>query len=169
MFEEKPEELSDASLSRRLAAMFYDTLLCIALMMVTTGIYMAVSKTVLGSETYRQLNESGQTINDPLLSSILFCTLFFFFGYFWTRNGQTLGMQVWHLRVQSKGSKPISWTQALLRFMTAFVSAACFGLGYLWMLFDKQDRTWQCIASDTEIVRIPNRRKDKAKQIKEAS
>jgi uncharacterized RDD family membrane protein YckC len=163
MFEENPEELQQAGLLRRFAAIFYDFLLCIALMMFTTGVYMAVSKAVIGTETYKQLNESGQTINDPLLTSTLFITLFLFFGYFWTRTGQTLGMQVWHLRVQTTDNRHITWLQALMRFMTAFVSIACIGLGYFWAIFDKEGRTWQCIASDTKIVRIPNRRK-KAKE-----
>jgi uncharacterized RDD family membrane protein YckC len=157
MSEESNDQLSKASLPRRLAAVFYDGLLCIALMLVTTGIYMAIAQGVIGEDTYKQMNDSGQTLHDPLLSSVLFITLFFFFGYFWTRTGQTLGMQVWHIRVQAQSQHLMSWNQALLRFFVAFISAAAFGLGFLWMLFDKHGRTWQCIASDSEVVRIPKK------------
>jgi len=97
-------------------------------------------------------------VQDPLLSSVLFIVLFMFFAYFWTKNGQTLGMQVWHIRIQNKNGTSLRWLQALLRFFMAAVSIACFGLGYLWMLFDKQDRTWQCIFSESEVVRIPKRK-----------
>ena len=138
--------------------MFYDTLLCIALMMVTTGIYMMISKAIIGTEQYKAMNDAGQTIHDPTLSSILFITLFLFFGYFWTKNGQTLGMQVWHLRIQNENGTSIRWLQALLRFLMASLSFACLGLGYLWMLFDKKDRTWQCMFSESKVVRIPNRK-----------
>jgi len=158
-FPETANELEHASLGRRLAAMSYDALLCIALMMVTTGIYMATSNVILGAEAYKALNESGETINDPLLSSILFTTLYFFFGYFWTRNGQTLGMQVWHIRIQTPDNKSISWTQALMRFLMACVSAACLGLGYVWIIFDPQRKSWQCHVSDSEVVRIPKPKK----------
>lgn len=144
---------------RRLAAMFYDALLSIALLMVTTGIYMMITKAALGDEAYRAMNDSGSTIGDPLLSSVLFITLFVFFGYFWTKNGQTLGMQVWHLRIQNENNTSIRWLQALLRFMMAGVSFACFGLGYLWMLVDKKDRTWQCLFSESKVVRIPSKKK----------
>lgn len=148
---------SNASLLRRLAAIFYDSLICIALMMVITGIYMAINNVAIGSEEYKAMNDAGTTIKDPLLTSILFVSLYFFFGYFWTKNGQTLGMQVWHLRVQNINGSNISWTQALLRFLMASVSAAIFGLGYLWVIFDKKNRSWQCLFSDSEIIRIPKK------------
>jgi len=156
-FKEQNIEVSKAGLLRRLAAMFYDSLLCIALLMVTTGIYMAIAKGVLGAETYKEMNDSGATIGDHFLTVTLFASLFFFFSYFWTRNGQTLGMQVWHLRVQSLQGQRITAQQALIRLLVAFISAAACGLGYLWVLFDKQGRTWQCIASKTEVVQIPKR------------
>ena len=158
-FKEQNLELRKASLLRRLAAMFYDSLLNIALLMVTTGIYMMISKKVIGSETYKQLNDTGGTIGDPLLTVVLMLVLFLFYGYFWTRTGQTLGMQVWHLRVQTNEGKPISWNQALIRVLFAFISASIFGLGYLWMLIDKKNRTLHCLASKTEVVRIPKRAK----------
>jgi len=158
VFPETEDQLSKATLSRRLAAMFYDSMLCIALMMVTTGIYMMINKTIIGTETYKAMNESGQTANDPLLSSTLFIVLFLFFSFFWTKNGQTLGMQVWHIRIQNENGTSIRWLQALLRFFMAGLSLACFGLGYLWMLVDKKDRTWQCIFSESNVVRIPKRK-----------
>ena len=156
-FPESEESLTKASLLRRLAAIFYDSLLCIALMMVTTGVYMMIRKAAIGTDTYKAMNDAGQTINDPLLTIVLATTLFLFFAYFWTKNGQTLGMQVWHLRVQNEDRTQITWLQSLLRFFGAALSFGSLGLGYLWMLIDKKDRTLQCIISDSKIVRIPKR------------
>jgi len=154
-FNESPESLGKVSIIRRIAAIGYDALLCLALLMTTTGLYMLIANTLIGSEKYKVMTETGKTLHDPLLSSILFIVLYGFFAYFWTKNGQTLGMQAWHLRVQNSNRTSISLTQALLRFLMAGISAACFGLGYLWMLIDKKDRTWQCIFSDTQVVRVP--------------
>jgi uncharacterized RDD family membrane protein YckC len=42
-----------------------------------------------------------------------------FFGYFWTRNGQTLGMQVWRIRIQNLNGVSVSWSQALRRYVAA--------------------------------------------------
>jgi uncharacterized RDD family membrane protein YckC len=160
MTKPQDEQNSKATLGRRLASAFYDSLLCIALLMCTTGIYMAINKKVIGSDAYRAMNEAGQTIHDPLLSSVLFTTLFLFFAYFWTKTGQTLGMQVWCIRVQRHDGQTISWRQALVRFVTAIISFSAFGLGYIWMLVDKQGRTWQCIASGTVVVRTPKPQKN---------
>lgn len=160
MKNDTPEPVSEptpASLIRRLAAISYDSLLCLALMMFTTGLYMLISYLVIGEANYRALNESGATMKDPLLSSILFVTLFLFFGYFWTKTGQTLGMQVWHLRLRNSNDTNISWTQALLRFLMAGLSAAAFGLGYFWILVDRDKRSWQCLFSNSEIVRLPKK------------
>jgi uncharacterized RDD family membrane protein YckC len=40
-----------------------------------------------------------------------------FFGLFWTRNGQTLGMQAWKLRVQKPNGELINWRETALRFI----------------------------------------------------
>ncbi len=154
-FTESRDDLAPVSILRHLAAMFYDFILCIALVMVMTGLYMIIANIVLGGDTYRAMNDSGQSIHDPLLSSILFISLYIFFGFFWTKNGQTLGMQVWQIRVQNKDNTAISWKQALLRFLMGAVSWIALGLGHLWPLINNEKRTWQCIFSDTQLVRIP--------------
>lgn len=160
-FTESRDDLAPASVIRRFAAMFYDFILCIALMMVTVGLYMIIANLILGDDTYKAMNDSGQSIHDPLLSSILFITLYVFFGFFWTKNGQTLGMQVWHIRLQNKDSTSISWNQALLRFLMGTISWIALGLGHLWPLFDGEKRSWQCIFSDTELVKIPKKKTSK--------
>jgi len=151
------DQLMPAFLTRRLAALLYDTFVSIALLMCVTGLYMIIHNLVIGAEQYQTITDAGKTTHDPLLSSILFISLFSFFAYFWTKNGQTLGMQAWHLRVQNSNHTHISLPQALLRFLVAIISIGTVGLGYLWMLIDKKDRTWQCILSETEIVRIPKK------------
>lgn len=98
-----------AGLIRRLAAMFYDFLLCVALMMVVTLVYQqGILRLIYGSDHLRELADRGALIGDPLLSTLLVFTLFGFFAKFWTHNGQTLGMQVWGLRVQNRDGSAIS-------------------------------------------------------------
>ncbi|SDH62224.1 RDD family protein [Pseudomonas panipatensis] len=145
-----------ANLLRRGAAMFYDFLLCVALMMVVTLLYQQVLlRLILGGDKLRQLADQGGLIGDPLLSSLLFVSLFAFFAKFWTHKGQTLGMQVWGVRVQNRDGTPISLMQALLRFVIAIASWACCGLGFLWMLWDKDKRTWHDRYSESVVVQIP--------------
>ncbi|PPC75849.1 hypothetical protein C4K68_18325 [Pokkaliibacter plantistimulans] len=136
-----------ASLLRRLAAMFYDSLLCIALLMVLTAIAMAVSN----------IGNTGPVVavKGPLFRSLLFISVFAFFAKFWTWPGQTLGMQCWRVRVQRTDGQPISYMQALVRFLMACLSLACCGLGFLWSLWDKERLTWHDRYSESRLVVLP--------------
>jgi len=145
-------------LGRRMAAICYDALLCVALLMVITFLYKLVWMSVVGEARLRQLSESGALDGDPLLSTLLLFALFAFFAKFWTHAGQTLGMQVWGIRVQNADGTGISLRQALLRFVVAIASWLCVGLGFFWSLFDKQKRCWHDLYSETQLVRIPKRK-----------
>jgi len=141
---------------RRLAAMFYDSLLCIALMMVVTLFYQQVLLRLLyGSDQLKVLADAGRLDIDPLLSTLLLFSLFGFFAKFWTHNGQTLGMQVWGIRIQKSDGRAIDLWPALLRFLIAIVSLLCLGMGYWWMLIGKQKRTWHDIYSESQAVQLP--------------
>ncbi len=145
-----------ASLPRRLAAMFYDFLLSIALMMVVTLLYQQVLlRLIYGSEQLMAMAEAGGLDIDPLLSTLLLFCLFGFYAKFWTHNGQTLGMQVWGVRIQNADGSAIDLWQALLRFLIAILSWLPLGLGYWWMLWDKRKRTWHDIYSESQVVHLP--------------
>lgn len=146
-----------ARLIRRLAAASYDLLLCLAVLIVTAFIYKLIWMAFVGQARLRQLSESGAMDGDPLLSTLLLLSAFAFYAGFWTRNGQTLGMQAWGVRVQSPDGSALSLTQALLRFMVAIASGLCFGAGFFWSLYDKQGRTWHDIYSNSVLVRLPRR------------
>jgi uncharacterized RDD family membrane protein YckC len=144
-----------ASLGRRFAAICYDALLCFALLLVTAFVYKLVLMAFMGEARLRAMSESGALDGDPLLSSILLLVVFGFFAKFWTHSGQTLGMQVWGIRVQNADGSGISLLQALLRFMVSIASWLFVGLGFAWALLDKQNRTWHDLYSDSVLVRIP--------------
>ena len=152
-------EFPAAGLGRRLAAMFYDFLLCTALLIVTGGVYKLIQMQIIGESKMRALTESGALDGDPLYSTVLLLVLFGFFAKFWTHSGQTLGMQVWGIRVQNADGSRISLWQALLRFMVSMASWLCAGLGFFWVLVDKQQRAWHDIYSDSRIVRIHKQKK----------
>ena len=42
-----------------------------------------------------------------------------YFTWFWSRRGQTLPMQTWHIRVVTRDGEPLSQGRALLRFVLA--------------------------------------------------
>ena len=149
-----------AGLVRRLAAMFYDFLLCMALMMVIALLYQqGLLRLIHGAEQLRALADAGALDHDPVLASLLLIGVFAFFAKFWTHSGQTLGMQVWGVRIQNQDGSAIDLWQALLRFFIAIGSWLCCGLGFLWMLWDKDQRTWHDRYSDSVVVQLPKKSK----------
>lgn len=132
-----------AGLPRRLGAILYDTLLLLALLFIATALVLPLT--------------GGQAVapGNPLYASYLFLVSFFFFAWFWTHGGQTLGMRAWRIRVQQRNGAPITWTQALLRFMTAIASWLLLGAGFLWALVDKDGMTWHDRYSQSVLVVVP--------------
>ncbi|MGZ5049848.1 MAG: RDD family protein [Methylobacter sp.] len=76
---------------------------------------------------------------------------FFFYAWFWTHGGQTLGLRAWKIKVLTQDMKPISWRQALIRFIAAILSWGALGLGFLWILIDKDRLSWHDRLSKTAV------------------
>ena len=118
-FHDAEELLPPATFTKRALAIIYDGLISIAVLLVATWVYTMIAGWIIGWEHYEQMAESGQLSGDPGLTFVLFLVLYLFFAYFWTRIGQTLGMQVWRIRIENLDGTSVSWTQALLRYGTA--------------------------------------------------
>lgn len=144
-FPEDAQNLPPASLLRRLGAMLYDSLLIIAMWMLIGGVAVALN--------------DGQAVQGPFFSSTLFLVTYLFFAGFWTRSGQTLGMQAWRVRIQTADGCTIGLMQSLIRFFMALASMLCGGLGYWWMLFDKEKLTWHDRYSESRTVVLPPSKK----------
>jgi uncharacterized RDD family membrane protein YckC len=74
-----------AGLPRRLAAMFYDGLLLVAILMVATGLMLPLT----GGEAITAADHPWRGFAYRLVIAGL---VVLFFGTVWTRRGQTLGM-----------------------------------------------------------------------------
>ncbi len=51
----------------------------------------------------------------------LFMVVGLYFTYFWRRNGQTLAMQTWHIKLVSADQQPLSFRQAWLRYCASWM------------------------------------------------
>jgi uncharacterized RDD family membrane protein YckC len=127
-----------AGLARRLLAIIYDLFLLVALLFIATAAAMVINN---GNAI-----EPGQQLY-PFYLVYLLIISFVFYGWFWTHGGQTLGMKTWKMKLQQENGQSITWPLALLRFITALLSWAVVGLGFLWSLFHPQRRAWHDIAS----------------------
>lgn len=145
-----------AGIMRRLAAMVYDFMLVVALVMIVTWVYQqGLLRLIYGSEQLKYMADNALLDRDPILSSLLLLSIFAFFAKFWLHNGQTLGMQAWSIRVQNADGSPIDLWQCLLRFSVSIISWLPLGLGFWWAVFSKSKNTWHDSYSESVIVQLP--------------
>ena len=135
------KEYQSAGLFRRLAAILYDSLLIIAMWLITTLLLVAF------------IND-GAALQGPLFQFGLYFEACLFYSYFWRLRGQTLGMQVWKIKLISPNLQTLSWQECFARLFFALVSVSMLGLGFLWMLFDPERLTWHDRASGTRVVPV---------------
>ncbi|WP_067865876.1 RDD family protein [Neptuniibacter marinus] len=145
-FKETYSDIKVASPIKRLGAFVYDMMLIIALLMVSTGII------TMGFN-------QGESVQGPLFQSFLFILVYLFLSFFWMRNGQTLGMLAWRLRVQTTEGERLNAKQCLLRYIVGILSLLAGGAGFLWMFINKQKMTWHDLASGTHVIELPKRAK----------
>lgn len=130
-------------LVRRLMAIMYDLLLLLAILFIATYIANAINqgKPIGPDSPYH-----------TIFILYLVAISFFYYGWFWTHGGQTLGMKTWRIRLQSTQSAVISWQQVVIRLITAQLSWLCAGAGFIWSLFNRQNKTWHDIASGCVLI-----------------
>jgi len=90
----------------------------------------------------------------------LIFTIYLYFAWCWhNRGGQTLGLKSWKAKVVTMEGEKLGWQISMLRFVGAILSWLPLGLGYLWMLFDKQGLTWHDRLSGSQIIMLPKEAK----------
>ena len=146
------------SLLRHLAAMVYDTLLVLPVIMLCVALFLGVSALLgLGA------GEDGTVQLDANVVRLIgLLTVWGFFSGFWLKGGQTLGMQAWRIQLVSSDGKPLKFTQTITRTLGAVLSFTCLGLGYLWCLIDRNRYYWHDHLSGTHLILLPKRDKKKA-------
>ena len=120
------EAAARPGLLRRLAALVYDALLLFAVLFAAT----VPAVIVTGGEAVGP--------NHPAFTAYLLAVSYLYFGWCWTRSGQTLGMRAWRMRVRTREGEPLGWGRSLVRFTAAMVSIGAAGIGLLWVAFDRE-------------------------------
>ncbi|WP_257293745.1 RDD family protein [Endozoicomonas sp. YOMI1] len=144
--------LTPAPVWRRAAAMLYDSLLILALLFMAGFINLFIQIQIFGDEQLKTMTEEGYQLGGPFFYAALLVIIYGFFGFFWTRSGQTLGMQAWRIKVVSSNNHLISPWQSVIRFLTAIPSLSLAGIGILWALIDHKRRSWQDLASSSRVI-----------------
>ncbi|MGM0412723.1 MAG: RDD family protein [Pseudomonadota bacterium] len=161
------ESLPPATLLTRSMAVLYDSMVGLAILFIGTAVVLPLNQ----GEAF--------SANNPFYATWIFGLLFAYFGFFWTRAGQTLGMRAWRLRLEAVAGGGMSWLQVILRFFSALPAWAVLGAGVIkmlapedlflpaipgdllalvglaWVVLDQWPGGWRDRFSETRVVRLP--------------
>jgi uncharacterized RDD family membrane protein YckC len=177
-------EPSPAGIMLRLFAIVYDGLLLLALWMIASAIMVPFGTSESAARSH-ELAVASSSFRQFVMFPVLVMVTWLFYGYFWTRAGQTLGMQTWRLQVLRFDGQHLRWTDAITRCASAclfpilcglisqlawhsipgFVISVCLGFlgNYLWMLWSPHGLSWHDQLSGTRVWKLPPEPKKKRK------
>ena len=112
---------------RLLASLFYEALLVLALLFVSTFVFVLL------------FGEATQAPIRYFLQAYLWMAAGCYFIWCWSR-GRTLAMQAWKLRLVDKNGALVSPGIAMRRYLLASMGLLALGIGFLWALFDHERR-----------------------------
>ncbi len=139
-----------AGVRRRFASLLYESLLVLGVLAPT----FVIPNVLIGM--FVEVAAPGW-----LLWLHLTAVLGAYFVWYWTRHGQTLAMQTWRLQLVTETGKRPLMGQALMRFVLAWPSLLCFGVGLLWAFFDPDRQFLHDRFAGTRIVLLPAPEKKK--------
>ena len=74
---------------------------------------------------------------------------------FWATKGTTIGGIICGLKVVRLDDRPVDWGVAIVRGLSAFLSLAVAGIGFIWVAFDDEKQSWHDKIAGTTIVKVP--------------
>lgn len=117
----------------RLVAMLYDGMLILAMLFFVQMILIVIGTKLLlpvGS-TAQQSQLLPAWYQNLVLTPAFVLILIGFYGVFWRKSGQTLGMQTWRLKTMNRDGSLLSWWQAVKRILSACIlPVVCGVIGY---------------------------------------
>jgi uncharacterized RDD family membrane protein YckC len=133
------ENQNHCNFIRRLAAIFYDSLLLGSVFFFATFALVPI----VGNSI-----ESGNWFYKLFLVVIAY----FYFCWHWVKAGQTLGMRSWNVFViNDSGMKP-DWQQSTARFFSALLSLGIVTIGFIWAIIDKEKKSLHDHLSKTRLI-----------------
>lgn len=150
---------------RRLAALVYDLLITVAIVMVVgLACQLATGGTLIATGARVRIPWWYQALQGAVVAAYFIAS--------WRRGGQTLGMRAWRIRVSRDDGTAISLLQAFTRLAvgaaplalllveplvgaraTAWLLAGTWAIWFACTLFDPRHRALHDLAADTELRR----------------
>lgn len=133
---------------RRLGAQLIDALIVLFLTFIVSILIALVGITL---QMFDQ--DRGEALQGFIVAGAVLSSLLYYVG-FWATRGQTIGKSTLGMMiVDSAGAKP-SWGRAILRYVGYIVSSLLFGLGFLWIAFDRKRQGLHDKLAGTYVVSV---------------
>lgn len=134
-----------AGFGRRLGAIFYDLIVLLGILLIA-GLPLPLLDSFTSDMRWAAF----------IKPTYLLGVIFLYLGGFWVTGGQTVGMKAWRLRIICQNGQPLNWQKALARYLSACVSVASFGLGFIWATVDRKKQSWHDKLSGTHLIWCPD-------------
>lgn len=112
-----------ASAPLRLLGVLYDGMLVLALLFLVSMVLIMIGTSFFGQVGVNA--SDSQTLplwyKNFVQRPFFVLTLVGFYGVFWRKSGQTLGMQTWRLKTLSLDGRLLTWRQCFLRVICACI------------------------------------------------
>ncbi|WP_201598766.1 RDD family protein [Psychrobacter vallis] len=173
------EEPTIAKPTTRVVAILYDGMLILALLFLV-GTVLTVIGTLLTMQTGTQSSQAQSLptwYQNVIMTPSFVLTLVAFYGLFWRRGGQTLGMQTWRLKTVNNSGHLLTWGQSFKRILAACLMPLLFGIigsliggsrallltsaflglifNYVFCLFNRRGLAVQDMLSNTITLKMP--------------
>ena len=135
------QPLRRPSILRRLASMFYESLLLLAVL----AVLLILPHVLLGAFAH-------VIAAQIILQAHCFIVLLIYFLWFWSNGGQTLAMKTWRIRLVSRDGQTVRPAQAVLRCLFCWPSMVLGGIGILWALVDRDHQFLHDRLAGTQLV-----------------
>ena len=132
-------KLKKAGFSIRFAAYFIDSIV-----VTLCSLFLLLNLFILINFFLNNNANIPEFLNTVFIPFYFFSFLLkcFYFTFFHSYNGQTVGKLVCGIRVVDLKRKNIPSFKSLIRFFGYYLSLYCLGLGFFWVLIDKNKQGW---------------------------
>jgi len=128
----------------------YDAFLLFAITLGYGALLLIIKVVIFGTQELEDIQPNA-FVQWLSLFGWLACLM----GYYsicWRKQGQTLGMKAWRLRLQRVDGSLASQQQCLKRSLLAPLSLGFLGIGYLWCLLSPHKACAHDLFTQTKVV-----------------
>ncbi len=129
-----------AGFVQRLVAFIIDGFL-IGLLYLPVNFALAMTGFVAG-ESDDGMMAAVLGLASMVAAAISFAISFAYYGFFWSRSGQSPGKKVMNIRVVRKDGMPMTFVGAGLRGSVGYWISSILLLGFIWAAFDANKEAW---------------------------